>query len=122
MADFKLNLDSWGLEVAGGKIAEVTDGIEEMKQRIAIALKTQLGEWFLDTTRGLPFIEEVFVKRPNLGQLTSRIRAYIMTIEGIVGVNALTLSLDNTTRTMTWKVDAVTTVGVTGPFNVTITQ
>jgi hypothetical protein len=122
MADFKLNFDSWGIEVTGGKIAEVTDGVEEMKQRIAIAIKTQLGEWFLDTTRGVPYLEEWFVKVPKLGQLTSRLRAYLMTVEGVVGVDELVLTLDQATRTINVKVDAVTTEGITGPFNVSVTQ
>ncbi len=125
MADFYLNWSNWGLEVSGGRLREInpdgTDWIGEMRQRVAIAIKTHLGEVLLDTTRGLPWSEEILIKGPDLAQITSRTRAYLLTIEGVTGVRRLEIELDNATRIMTWTVDVETPAGVTGPFNVTVT-
>jgi hypothetical protein len=124
MADIYLNMVTWKTEVLGGKIREIntdgTDGIGEMKQRIGIALKTHRGEWLFNVDLGLPYLDEIMVKDPNLDQITSAVRAYLVNdVEGVVGVRSLAVSLDRATRIMTWDLDVETTEGITGPFQVT---
>ncbi len=121
MADFYIDPATWGFVVEGGKIREVTDPIEEMKQRNAVAIKTHLGEVALDTTRGLPWTQEILVKSPNLDQITSRTRAYLLTVEGNTAVRRLDVEYDRATREMEWTLDVETFAGVTGPFNVKVT-
>jgi len=125
MADLYLDMTAgvWDCEVSGGKVREInadgTDGVGEMKQRIAIALKTHRGEVYLNTTLGLPWTTEILVKAPNLSRIVGLARAYILTIEGVESVRQLEIGLDESTRQMTWTVDAETLAGVTGPFKVT---
>lgn len=121
MADYALDLTIHGLTVSGGKVTEVHDGVQEMIQRIVIAIKTHFGEWLLDTTRGLPWSEEILIKNPNLDQIVSRTRAYLLTIEGVIGIRQLDVSVDFETRVMSWALNAETASGVTGPFNVDVT-
>ena len=121
MADLKLDYTTWGCTVSEGMILEVTDAADEMRQRCAIAIKTHLGEYFLDTSRGLPWTSEILVKAPDLAQITSRARAYLMTIEGVTGVKTLTIALDSASRVMTWTLNVEFPEGVTGPFLVSVT-
>ncbi len=127
MADYALDLSIFGLTVSGGKVKEVNtvddpDPIAEMIQRVAIAIKTHLGEWLFDTTLGLPYTEEILVKNPNLDQIATRVRGYLATrVEGVTGVRKVELSLNDVTRKMTWTIDVETDSGATGPFNVTVT-
>lgn len=109
----------YGLTVSGGKVTEVTDGVAEMKQRIIMAIKTHLGERQLNTLDGLPWTEEILIKNPNMDQITSRARAYLMSIEGVTRVIQLDITLDPETREMDWTLNVETTEGITGPFNVT---
>ena len=115
----------YGLTVSGGKVTEINtpdnpDGVGEMIQRIIMAIKTHLGERMLNTNDGLPWTEEILIKNPNLGQITSRARAYLMTIEGVTRVLQLDIDPpDPTTREMDWTLNVETTSGITGPFNVT---
>jgi hypothetical protein len=122
MADFYLNWSTWDAEVTGGKIREInidgTDGIEEMKQRIAIAIKTHRGECFFNTDLGLPWTTEILVKAPNLTRITALARRYLLSIEGVEGVRKLELSFNAQTSVMTWDLDIETSAGVTGPFKV----
>ncbi|MGD8501314.1 MAG: hypothetical protein PVJ86_11745 [Phycisphaerales bacterium] len=118
--DFKLDQTEWDIPIEEGKLAEVTDGIEEMIQRVAIAYKTHLGEWDFDETRGLPWTEEILVKNYDLDNVVSRITNYTLTIEGIIAVRDLDVAVDDTTRTMTISADLLTEEGVTGPFNVDV--
>jgi hypothetical protein len=119
--DYKITSTAgfYGMTVSGGKVTEVTDGLEEMIQRIIMAIKTHLGERQLNTLTGLPWTEEILVKNPNLDQITSRARAYIMTIEGVTNVIQLDLVLNEVTRVIDWTLNVETTEGITGPFNVT---
>lgn len=123
MADLYLNMTTWDAEVTGGKVREVntdgTEGVEEMKQRIAIAIKTHRGECYFNMDLGLPWTTEILVKVPNLSQITSLARRYILSIEGVESIRKLELSLDKQTRIMTWELDVKTVEGVTGPFQVT---
>jgi hypothetical protein len=129
MADYALTSSGafYGLTVSGGKVTEVNnldnpDGIAEMKQRIIIAIKTHLGEKLLDNTLGLPWAEQILVKNPNLGQITSSTRTYLTTrVEGVLGVRTLDVTLDTVTRVMNWNIDCETSAGVTGPFNLSVT-
>jgi hypothetical protein len=128
MADYALTYTGgvYGLSVAAGKVAEVNnldspDGVSEMKQRIIIAIKTHLGEKLLDNTLGLPWAEQILVKNPNLGQITSSTRTYLTTrVEGVTGVRKLEVTLNTVTRVMNWDLDVETSAGVTGPFNLSV--
>lgn len=121
MADYALDFTIWGLTVSEGKVTEVTDGIQEMKQRIGIAIKTHYGEKLLDNTLGLPWVERILVKNPDLNQIASDTRLYLSTrVEGVTGIRALEITLDATTREMSWTLDLETTEGITGPFSVTV--
>jgi hypothetical protein len=117
--DYALDLTIHGLTVSAAKVTEVTDGVQEMIQRIAIAIKTHLGERQLNVNTGLPWTEEILIKNPNIGQITNRARAYLLSIEGVTRVIQLDIVLDPETREMAWTLNAETTSGVTGPFNVT---
>lgn len=121
MADYALDFSIWGLTVSEARVTEVTDGIQEMKQRIGIAIKTHLGEKLLDNTLGLPWVERILIKNPDLNQIASDTRLYLSTrVEGVTGIRSLTVSLDTVTRQMSWDLDIETTEGITGPFNVTV--
>jgi hypothetical protein len=129
MADYALTSTGafYGLTVSAGKVTEVNnlvspDGIAEMKQRIIIAIKTHLGEKLMDNTLGLPWAEQILIKNPNLGQITSSTRTYLTTrVEGVLGVRTLEVTLDTVTRVMNWNIDCETSSGVTGPFNLSVT-
>ncbi len=113
----------YGLAVSGGKVTEINtpdkpDGVGEMIQRIIMAIKTHLGERLLNNQDGLPWTEEILIKGPKLAQITSYSRAYLLSIEGVVGVPSLVITIDTVAREMNWALNIETTEGITGPFNV----
>ena len=123
MADYALDLTIHGLTVSAGKVTEINtpdnpNGVGEMIQRIVIAIKTHLGEKLLNTALGLPWTEEILIKGPKLAQITSYARAYLLSIEGVVGVRSLVITIDTVERKMNWALNIETEAGITGPFNV----
>ena len=45
------------------------DNAERVAQQIVISLRFWLGEWFLDTSLGVPYLEYVLVKNPNINHV-----------------------------------------------------
>jgi hypothetical protein len=125
MADLALDFDTWDCYIADGKIAEINtidnpDEAGEVRQRAAIAIKTHRGELPFDTSRGLAWSEEILIRDPSLTQITSRARAYLLTVDGVTGVRKLEITRDSVDpRKLNWIVDLETTGGPTGPFPLT---
>ena len=123
MADYALDLTIHGLTVSAGKVTEINTpdnpaGVVEVIQRVVVAIKTHTGEKLLNTALGLPWSEEILIKNPNLSQITSYARAYLLSIEGVVGVVKLAITIDTVAREMNWALNIETEAGITGPFNV----
>lgn len=70
-------------------------------QAITIRLKWFLGEWKMNTTYGVPYYNEIFVKNPSTALLESRIRKEILTVEEVESVDSVKVSIDKTTRKAT---------------------
>lgn len=120
MVDFLLDRTTNDMVVTGGKLAEISDPVELAKQRASVALQTHRGEWLFDNEHGLPFTEEILVKAPNLDQIAARVRAYILTLEGFIGVTQCALTLDREERRLHIDLNAEIPEGLTGPFRVTV--
>ena len=59
------------------------DNAENIAQGIVIALRFWLGEWFLDTKQGVPYLERVLVKNPNENHIR---QVFTEAIQGVPGV------------------------------------
>jgi len=120
MVDFAIDPETGDHYIEGGQIAEVSDPIEESKQRISTACQTHRGEWLYDNEHGLPFREEILVKNPNLSAISSRVRAFILSLEGVIGVTECTVTFNAPARKLTIRVNAEVPEGITGPFLITV--
>jgi len=91
MIDFALDNDTHDLLIEGNNLKTV-EGVEQVEQNTKIRLKFFSEEWFLDTTKGLPFYQEILIKNPNVPNIDNIIKA---TIADTLGVGEL-LSYDST--------------------------
>lgn len=55
MIGFRLNPQTNDIEAVGGKIKLLSTLQEAVRQRLSVKLKTFAGEWFLDTSYGVPY-------------------------------------------------------------------
>ncbi|MFY1894735.1 hypothetical protein ACOTCN_12180 [Achromobacter xylosoxidans] len=55
--------------------ASLIDGAAKVAQQIKVTLLAFLGEWFLDTSFGVPYFEEVLVKTPTRVEVQSPLPA-----------------------------------------------
>jgi len=115
--DLLLDNDS-DLSVVDGEIALVAEN-EAIRQHLQIRLKTFLGEWFLDTTIGMPYFEEFLIKSPSKLIMEARMREAILETPGIASINSLLFLFESSTRSMTITFEAALADNTTFQFNFT---
>ena len=92
-----------------------------MRQSIQLELRTFRGEWFLDTTAGVPYFQEVFgPKKRELGEVDSIIKAAIMRVPEVNRILAYESSFADATRKFTVSAKVDTTYGPVDVEGVTI--
>lgn len=95
MADLALNFDPLALGTAAygdllwqnGDVvltAPTADGTDQTKQLICNRLRLYLGEWFLDTTQGTPWLQQVFVKNTDRALIDAALQDVILGTPGVV--------------------------------------
>ena len=88
------------------------DRADKVAQQIKMTLLTFLGEWFLDVTFGVPYLEEILIKNPRMSSIESIIRAHITSVPDVRRVTNLGLSIDHKTRILTVEFTANTSLDV----------
>lgn len=113
--------DVWDITFVEGQLRMTASPVERALQGCRAKLQFWRGEWFLDTRQGIPYIDQVFVKGPNLAALESLFRRVLLSVPEVVSVPVLVLSLDRPTRrlSMDWEIlvgDQIITSADYGPF------
>jgi hypothetical protein len=91
------------LDISGQTI----DGIAYAVQKIDQTLKMLLGEWFIDTALGIPWVESILVKNPSFEYIRGVLRRAILSVPGVVDVPYLTVTEPDATRTATCTYRAI---------------
>lgn len=99
------------LLVVNGDLYLVAD-MEAIKQEIHIRLQFIAGEWFLDTTAGLPYFDNILVKSPNLAAIRTIFMDEILASAGVKSVLKLDLDFDRKLRTLTVSFTVNTDLGL----------
>lgn len=103
-ADHDLDLDLLGR-------TSFVDGADRIAQQINTTLLAFLGEWFLDTTFGVPYFEDVLVKSPDRASIEAIFRTRIRAVPGVNRVRALDLQIERQLRVLRVAYDADTAAG-----------
>ncbi|ODA00583.1 hypothetical protein A7P25_21875 [Achromobacter xylosoxidans] len=92
--------------------ASLIDGAAKVAQQIKVTLLAFLGEWFLDTSFGVPYFEEVLMKAPNRAAVEAAFRARIGDVPGVSRVRRLGLEIDHGRRLLRVSYEADTSAGL----------
>ena len=98
-------------DVQKGQLQFVT-GLDEIAQIIEVRLRTFAGEWFLDTTRGVPWFSKVLIKNPNTSEIEELFTQQISDVPGVTAIETLTLEYINEQRSLRVQTRIITTDGV----------
>ena len=90
----------------------LVDGAQRIAQQIEVTLLAFLGEWFLDTDFGVPYLDKVLIKAPQRAQLEAVFRARIADVPGVSAVGRLDLQIDRALRQLRVEFEAETIEGI----------
>jgi len=108
--DLKLD-GSHDLEIIDRDL-QLVDKLDEVAQRLKIQLQFFLGEWFLDTSQGIPYHEEIFVKGANRNRVASLLKEAILKTPCVEEILAFNLEFESETRALKLKFKVSTEFGV----------
>ena len=83
--DFLMGPDG-DLFIENGR-AQLVEGADQVKQAWVIRMRTFLWEWFLDTSIGMPYVQEIFAKNLSLARLKEIIMEETLKTPGVIAVN-----------------------------------
>ncbi len=83
--------------VGDGNLATVTDA-EAVGQHVRQRLSTFSGEWFLDTTAGVPWLDQILGKAYDPAFAESVVKAEILNTDGVTEITSFSVSFDKATR------------------------
>lgn len=96
MSDLALN-DSHDLEPVNNEIILI-EGLEAKTQKLKQKYKTFLGEWFLETSMGVPWIQKIFTKQVNTSEVDAILKGVILSSEDVIELLSFNLDLDSNRR------------------------
>lgn len=89
----------------------IFDSADRVAQQIKINLLSFLGEWFLDNTYGVPYLEDILIKNPRMTTVETIMRNHINSVPNVTSVDALSLDWDRRGRTLRVDFSASTDMG-----------
>jgi len=98
------------LKVTNNKLT-FTSGAEANAQRISSKLRLFLGEWFLARDKGVPWIQQILVKKPNPTVVDSVLKREIILDPSTRELRKFDTDIDSVTRKFTLDVDILTDAG-----------
>jgi hypothetical protein len=98
---------------ADGRLA-INDGLRAVMQAVQQAVQTQLGEMVLSVDQGVPNFQSIWNGAPNLSVFRAYLRATILAVENVTGIESLETTVAN--NKLTYSATITTTFG-TGALN-----
>lgn len=97
--DLAMDVSTSDLTVQGGDLM-IVDNAERVAQQVLITLREWLGEWFLKTSDGIPYLEYILVKNPNEAHIRQILTQAIESVEGIKDVTELEFAFNHVLRAL----------------------
>lgn len=97
--DLAMDVSTSDLIVQGGDLI-IIDNAERVAQQVLITLREWLGEWFLKTSDGIPYLEYILVKNPNEAHIRQILTQAIESVEGVKDVTELEFAFNHVLRTL----------------------
>lgn len=115
-SDLKLNKLTHDLEFTNGDVSLVQD-VDYYVEKLKVKLLFFRGEWYADGDEGIPFIEEIYVKNPDLSIIDDLFKTQILDTEGIAEITEYESRFDAKTRILNLSFKCITFDGLPIIFN-----
>lgn len=108
--DLAMNIKTGDLVVKDGDLIIVSNA-ERVAQQVLITLREWLGEWFLNTNDGIPYLEYILVKNPNENHIRQILTEAIESVDGVTKVTELEFTFNRILRTLSVNYEIDTDYG-----------
>lgn len=88
------------------------DNAKRVAQQVLITLREWRGEWFLKTADGVPYLEYILVKNPNIAHVRQVLTEAIEGVEGVKKCTELDLQFNRVLRTLSVSYEIETDYGL----------
>jgi hypothetical protein len=95
-----LSSQTWDVPIVNGNLGLVSDNAA-IVQAANSALRMILGEWFLDPTQGVPYVQLFQRKGTPLALIKQTLTDTLLAVKGITRVTQLDMRYVSTTRQLT---------------------
>lgn len=119
MSDLLIGGETNDLVVTMGDLSLCT-GSSAIAQDVLQQLQVFLGEWFLNTSLGLPWLQQILVKQPNIDVIDGLIQNAILAVDGIDQLITYNYTFDSPSRTLSITFQATTYNGQTVNLSTTV--
>lgn len=114
-ATLELDTATWDLTLdTSGNIAMLS-GADALAQDAATAIRLFLGEYYWDTTVGVPYLTEILGQSPPLALLKQQLIDAALTVDGLASAQVFISGFDN--RGLSGQVQIVSSNGVASAAN-----
>lgn len=107
MKDLLLDKDGDLVVTQNGDVS-LTDSV---RQAIFIRLRWFLGEWKFNTSFGLPYFSQVFIKNPSTVTIEQLFRQQILSVAEVISIESLSVQMNRRLRICTVQFRVQTTQG-----------
>jgi hypothetical protein len=109
--DIAADINTSDIVLQNGDIMMI-DNAERVAQQILITLRFWYGEWFLNVNEGVPYLEYVLIKKPNMAHIRQILTEQIQSVEGVKAVTDMELTFDQRERSLLVEYTADTDYGL----------
>lgn len=109
--DLAMNVQTGDLVVRNGDLM-IVNNRERVAQQVLITLREWRGEWFLKTADGVPYLEYILVKNPNIAHVRQVLTEAIEGVEGVKKCTELDLQFNRVLRTLSVSYEIETDYGL----------
>lgn len=72
----------------------LTTDVEAIRQHLQCRFRLFLGEWFLDTTAGVPWFQDILLKRPSFVVVQQILKNVILDTPGVIELTRFNFDFD----------------------------
>ena len=101
MSSIKIN-SSNDIEIINNDLFLI-EGRDEIAQVLRQELRFFLGEWFLNTDGGIPYLQEILKKNPNASTIDAIFKNKILESPGVIELTEYELTLEKRKLTLVFK-------------------
>lgn len=100
--------------------AYVVKGADRVRQQLYVKLNLWVGEWFLDTEFGTPYVDSILGKQISLNGAIAALKRSILSVTDVESISKMNFQFDRATRKLVIDFECKTPFGlIRGPRPVT---